>query len=71
MSLGENLKNTRLKRGFTQEELANAVDVSRVNLAYYEIGTKTPSVAVLTEIANTLNCSIDGLLDRQKYIGKD
>lgn len=68
MSLGENLKNIRLERGFTQEQLANAVDVNRVNLAKYENGTKVPSVAVLTEIANALECSIDGLLDRYNYI---
>ncbi|MDE5771672.1 MAG: helix-turn-helix domain-containing protein [Ruminococcus sp.] len=71
MSLGENLKSVRLKRGFTQEQLASAVDVNRVNLAHYESGRKMPSVAVLTEIANTLDCSIDGLLDRCKYIRKD
>ena len=71
MSLGENLKNIRLERGFTQEQLANAIDVNRVNLACYERGTKVPSVAVLTEIANTLDCSIDGLLDRKNHIRKD
>lgn len=70
MSLGENLKSVRLERGFTQEQLASAVDVNRVNLAHYESGTKTPSVAVLTEIADILECSIDGLLDRQNYIEK-
>lgn len=71
MSLGENLKNIRLERGFTQEQLASAVDVNRVNLAHYESGTKVPSVAVLTEIANTLDCSIDGLLGRYQYIRKE
>lgn len=71
MSLGENLKNIRIERGFTQEQLANAVDVNRVNLAKYESGTKVPSVAVLIEIANTLECSIDGLLDRYGYIRKE
>ncbi len=71
MSLGENLKNTRLKRGFTQEQLASAVDVNRVNLACYESGTKVPSVAVLTAIANILECSIDGLLGRTNYINKE
>ncbi len=71
MSLGENLKNIRLERGFTQEQLASVVDVNRVNLAKYENGTKVPSVAVLIEIANALECSIDGLLDRYGYIRKE
>lgn len=64
MSLGENLKTVREERGFTQEEIAKEVNINRVNLAYYENGTKIPSVAVLTSIADVLNCSIDGLLDR-------
>ncbi|MDE7364508.1 MAG: helix-turn-helix domain-containing protein [Ruminococcus sp.] len=71
MSLGENLKNIRLERGFTQEQLASVVDVNRVNLAKYENGTKVPSVAVLIEIANALECSIDGLLDIYGYIRKE
>ncbi|MDE6087567.1 MAG: helix-turn-helix domain-containing protein [Oscillospiraceae bacterium] len=65
--LGENLKSVREKRGLTQEKLAKEVEVNRVNLAYYENGTKVPSVAVLTRIADTLDCSIDGLLDRKKF----
>ena len=64
MSLGENLKAARLERGFTQEQLANEVDVSRVNLTCFETGTKVPSVAVLSRIAEVLNCSVDGLLDK-------
>ncbi len=65
MSLGENLKTARKERGFTQEQVAKEINVSRVNIAYYENGTKVPSVAVLTAIADVLECSIDGLLGRK------
>lgn len=64
MSLAENLKSARIEHGLTQKQLATAVDVSRVNLAYYECGVKVPSVAVLTKLADVLNCSIDALLGR-------
>ena len=66
--LGENLKSVREKRGLTQEKLAKEINVNRVNIAYYESGTKVPSVAVLTKIADTLDCSIDGLLGRKKFV---
>ncbi|MDE5754204.1 MAG: helix-turn-helix transcriptional regulator [Oscillospiraceae bacterium] len=66
--LGKNLKSIREKRGLTQEKLAKEINVNRVNLAYYENGTKVPSVAVLTRIADTLDCSIDGLLGRKKFV---
>lgn len=65
MSLGENLKTARKERGFTQEQVAKEINVSRVNIAYYENGTKVPSVAVLTAIVDVLECSIDGLLGRK------
>ncbi|MDE7364986.1 MAG: helix-turn-helix domain-containing protein [Ruminococcus sp.] len=66
--LGENLKSAREQCGFTQEKLAETVNVNRVNLACFENGTKVPSLAVITRIADTLNCSIDGLLGREKFI---
>ncbi|MDE6004457.1 MAG: helix-turn-helix domain-containing protein [Oscillospiraceae bacterium] len=66
--LGENLKSIREKRGLTQEKLAKEINVNRVNIAYYESGTKVPSVAVLSKIADTLDCSIDGLLGRKKFV---
>ena len=71
MSLGENIRALRIKNGLTQKELSEAVSVNRVNLAHYESGAKTPSVSVLTEIADFLDCSIDGLLDRKNFIRKE
>lgn len=64
MPLGENLKNARESRKMTQKELAGRVQVNTVNIAYFENGYKIPSVATLVRIADVLNCSIDGLLDR-------
>lgn len=65
MPLGENLKTVREERGITQEKLAEELNINRVNLAYFENGTKIPSVAVLVKIADVLDCSIDGLLGRK------
>ena len=65
MTLGENLRTTRLERGLTQEQVAEKVNVNRVNIAYFESGVKVPSVAVLTAIADVFECSVDGLLGRK------
>lgn len=64
--LGENIQKCRNQRGFTQEQLAEKIGVNRVNLAYYESGTKIPSLAVTKKIADELNCSMDWLLDREE-----
>ncbi len=64
MPLGENLKNARESRNMTQQELAGRVHVNSVNISYFENGYKIPSIATLVRIADVLDCSIDGLLDR-------
>ena len=67
MPLGENLKHAREHKGLTQKELARQVLVNSVNIAYFENGDKIPSITTLVRIADTLNCSIDSLLDRKKF----
>lgn len=62
--LGENIKKARNLCGFTQEQLAKKAEIHRVNLAHFESGTKTPSLAVIVRIADELSCSIDWLLGR-------
>lgn len=62
--LSENLKKAREDRNMTQKELAKRVLVNSVNISYFESGDKIPSVTTLVRIADTLNCSIDSLLDR-------
>jgi len=71
MSIGKAIKAERQKRNMTQAELSGAVAVNRVTLARYENGTKKPSLDTLVALADVLDCSIDGLLDRYDYIRKD
>lgn len=61
-SLGENLKQARKRVGKTQEEVAKAVGIERSTYAHYEIGTSSPDVNLLMEIAKVLNSSVSGLL---------
>jgi len=42
MKFGEKLKEQRVKRGLTQDELAEAIGVSRRTLCYYEQGSTYP-----------------------------
>ena len=66
MPLGENLKTARESKKMTQKELAGRVQVNSVNICYFENGYKIPSIATLVRIADVLDCSIDGLLDRNE-----
>ncbi|MCM1508492.1 MAG: helix-turn-helix transcriptional regulator [Ruminococcus flavefaciens] len=71
MTLGKSLREKRRINDLTQAELAELADVSRANISQYEHGLKKPSLETLIALADVLDCSIDGLLDRQKYIGKE
>lgn len=60
----ENLKVAREKAGYTQEQFAERLGVSRIAVARYENGSRWPSKDMLLEMANILGCSIDYLLGR-------
>jgi putative transcriptional regulator len=48
------LKEKRLKRGLTQEQLAEMVGIARTTYAMYEQGERDPSVGVAIKIGDTL-----------------
>lgn len=71
MNLGKALRSKRRINDLTQAELAKLADVSRINISQYEHNVKKPSLETLVALADVLECSIDELLDRQNYTGKE
>lgn len=62
MNFCERLKNLRTNKGLTQEELANILDINRVQYNQYENDYNTIPVKHLNSLANFFNVSIDYLL---------
>ena len=62
MSIGENLRALRMKRGLTQGELAEMVGVTRAFLCQIERGTKALSLPLAKEISEALKCGIADLV---------
>ena len=62
MSFGMRLVDLRKAAGFTQQELADTVGVSRRMIAYYEGQTDHPPTTLLPGIARALNVTTDALL---------
>lgn len=56
-----NVKEHRLERGLTQEELAQAVGVSRQSIISIERGRYTPSLPLALRFARLFRCSTDEL----------
>jgi len=59
---GQRLAELRKAAGFTQQELADEVGVSRRMIAYYEGQTAHPPTTLLPAIARALKLSTDALL---------
>jgi transcriptional regulator with XRE-family HTH domain len=62
MSFGDRLAELRKAAGFTQQDLADEVGVSRRMIAYYEVQSGHPPTQLLPAIARALNVTTDELL---------
>ncbi|MDE5884203.1 MAG: helix-turn-helix domain-containing protein [Oscillospiraceae bacterium] len=64
MTLASNITNARKSMHISQEELAKMLDVNQTYISQVERGVRVPTVALLEQIADVLECSVDGLLGR-------
>ena len=60
--LGARLRHLRRLKGLTLEEVARAVDVDKAHISRIENNLKTPSIAILAQLARALGVSIGHLL---------
>lgn len=58
------IREHRLKRGLSQEDLARLVGVDRSTVAKWEVGTNYPRAERLLALASLFRCSLDDLLPR-------
>lgn len=68
MEFHEKLQELRKSRGLTQEELAEALFVSRTAVSKWESGRGYPSIDSLKEISKFFSVTIDELLSGEKLI---
>ena len=60
---GERIKEYRLKKGLTQEDLAKKLFISRKTVSKWETGRGFPDSTILPQIAEALGVTIDELFD--------
>ena len=68
MEFNEKLQELRKSRGLTQEELAEALFVSRTAISKWESGRGYPSIDSLKEISKYFSVTIDELMTGEKLI---
>lgn len=66
MIFSEKLQLLRKSKGFTQEEFAERLNVSRQAVAKWEAGQSYPDIANLIQISNMLNVTVDYLVKDQQ-----
>ncbi len=63
MDLGNKILKLRKKKGYSQEELAEKLDVTRQTISNWELGSTQPNPEQLKGLSKILNVSIDEMLD--------
>lgn len=62
MEFNNKLYNLRKQKGFSQEELANRLNVSRQTVSKWELGDSTPDMEKLIAISDLFEVSLDELV---------
>lgn len=63
MKFGDKLIALRKKRGLSQEELAEKLNVSRQSVSKWESNNTYPETEKIVQICNLFNCSMDDLIN--------
>lgn len=60
--LGDVIRLARMKKGYTQDQLAEMLDISHIHLANIEGSRRCPSVPLLFQMMELLDFSVDALV---------
>ena len=66
MEIGKKLKELRLSERLTQQQLADKLQISRVNYTRYETNAVRPDYETLIKLADFYDVSLDEIFDRIK-----
>lgn len=66
--IGKRVKELRIEKGLSQQELGSAIGVTKVSICGYENGTRLPNLEKLVKLADALETTTDFLLGREILI---
>lgn len=61
-TFAENIKALRKSRGYTQEKFAEVIGNKQVNVSAWEVGTRTPYLSTIRQIADTFKVPLSSLI---------
>ena len=62
MNLNDKLRKIRTEHGYTQQKIADYLEIERSTYAYYETGTTKPSILSLQKLSQLYGISLDALI---------
>lgn len=68
---GDRIRDLRVSRGLSQDQLAELATLNRVTVAKYEAGRIEPGAQALARLADALDVSVDELLGRVEPAPED
>ena len=71
MKIGEKIKEQRLKKKWTQEQLAQLLNVSRSTVSSWEVGRNYPDLETIISISDLFGISLDNLLREDTQMVKE
>jgi transcriptional regulator with XRE-family HTH domain len=71
IEIGKYIKDLRKRKGFTQSELGEALNISFQTVSKWETGTTLPDSNILLDLSEILNTSVDKILLAGKTSGRN
>ena len=65
-TFGQRLARLRKAKGYTQEDIANKINISPQAVSKWENDLSTPDIFILSQLADILEVSVDELLGREE-----
>lgn len=62
MNIGKRLKDARIESGYTQEQVAEQLDVSRQTISSWENGRTFPDIVSVVSLSDIYDVSLDVLI---------
>ena len=65
---GKRLKELRVSRGLTQDELGAVINVTKASICCYEKGNRTPTIENLIDLVNFFEVSADFIIGNDAVV---
>ena len=66
--LAQRLREIRENCGYTQQQLANVLNIDRSTYSYYETGKTSPDISTLVTLANMFSVRLEDLLGQESSL---